>query len=513
MPADQTASRGPAGLRILHVASGFTPWLVNGLVLYVESLMRAQLAGGHEVHHFLPGRQYPLVRRPRMHRWSRDGVTMHELINSPVVVGRHRGTADPDGELHDADTETAFAGVIRAVAPALVHIHDLGGLPSSLVEIARAAGTPVLMTLHDYFPLCPVVKLYDVDCQVCLRRRPGEQCARCCANAPRDNGEDRERTFQWERLRLRHSVPGVDAALRHPVGAAVGTGLLKIAGRAFAGNSHPPPAVEAGATAAAPPQAYQRRRDVMVERLNECDLLIAYSRRAADVYAALGVAPERLRVVRLNPEHVEALRPKRDPRPGSPIRFGALNVTSRQKGAYVLATALLELERRGLAERFRVSLWGGGVNADIPAELRAHPSVTMRGDYDAGGLDSLLEEIDVGIVPSVWEEVLGFVGLEFLAKGIPVIGNAIGGIPEYTRDGVTGWLNRSSSAEELAGIMENIVRDPRQVAPLGASAVELRDELITPFAEHAREMDGIYRDLVGAARAGRGANPPALPSR
>ncbi len=76
-------------------------------------------------------------------------------------------------------------------------------------------------------------------------------------------------------------------------------------------------------------------------------------------------------------------------------------------------------------------------------------------------LDSVLDDVDVGIVPSIWEEAYGFVGPEFLAKGIPVIANAIGGMPEYTRDGETGWLNRSCSALELARIMGDISRKPR----------------------------------------------------
>lgn len=39
----------------------------------------------------------------------------------------------------------------------------------------------------------------------------------------------------------------------------------------------------------------------------------------------------------------------------------------------------------------------------------------------------------------------GYAGVKFLAKGIPVIANALGEMPEYTRPRVTGWLNRSCS--------------------------------------------------------------------
>jgi len=53
-------------------------------------------------------------------------------------------------------------------------------------------------------------------------------------------------------------------------------------------------------------------------------------------------------------------------------------------------------------------------------------------------LDHILDEVDVGIMPSVREEAYGYAGMEFLAKGIPVISNAIGGLVDYTREGETG---------------------------------------------------------------------------
>src|SRR3712207_8608199 len=40
-------------------------------------------------------------------------------------------------------------------------------------------------------------------------------------------------------------------------------------------------------------------------------------------------------------------------------------------------------------------------------------------------------------------------GVEMLAKGVPIIGNAMGGIVDYLKPGVTGWLNSTNSADGL----------------------------------------------------------------
>jgi glycosyltransferase involved in cell wall biosynthesis len=109
----------------------------------------------------------------------------------------------------------------------------------------------------------------------------------------------------------------------------------------------------------------------------------------------------------------------------------------------------------------------------------------------------MLEPVDVGLIPSVWEEAYAFAGVEFLAKGIPVIANAIGGMPDYVHPGRTGWLNRSCGAEELARIMGDIVDRPQQVVDLNARLRASRAEVVTTIAQHAEEMAGIYDEVIG----------------
>lgn len=495
-------------MRVLHVGSGFRPWIVNGLVIYAESLMAGQVAGGLDVSYFFPGRHYPLLRRPRVRRWRRDGVAMYEWLNSPLVVGRLGGTARPDETLQHPMTEAAFAGVLEEVRPDVVHVHDLGGLPSSLVEVARRAGVATVMTIHDYFPLCPTVRLYDVDGNNCRRALPGDTCVRCCADAPLDNVEERFMTYWYHRKKLRHGVPGLDALLRHPVAARVNTRLIQLfADRVvIPGTGGAVGAVGARAPAPASPtasvEAYDRRRVVNVERLGRFDLLLPVSQRAAEIYAELGVSTERMRVLTITAEHLGGLRPRRATQPSDPLVFATLNgATSRQKGANLLVDAVRALDRAGLDGRYRLAVFGR-MAPDVEPVLSRHPSVDWRGDYTSDELDAILEGVDVGILPSVWEELYPLVGLEFMAKGIPLITSPLGGVGAYAHDGETAWLNHSATGEELARIIAGIVREPAQVAKLSETVHARRAELIKPMDAHVREVGEIYGELLGSA-AGR----------
>jgi glycosyltransferase involved in cell wall biosynthesis len=118
----------------------------------------------------------------------------------------------------------------------------------------------------------------------------------------------------------------------------------------------------------------------------------------------------------------------------------------------------------------------------------------------------MLEAVDVGLIPSTWEEAFGFVGLEFLAKGVPIIGNARGGIRDYTIDGVTGWVNRTNDAAGLARLMAAIIANPDSVAALSRSIRARRGEFIKTMRAHGEEIENLYRSLSGRSQRNRPLN-------
>jgi glycosyltransferase involved in cell wall biosynthesis len=235
---------------------------------------------------------------------------------------------------------------------------------------------------------------------------------------------------------------------------------------------------------------------VNVERLSRLDALVASSQRSAEIYRELGVMGPPVELVPINPPHIEDLKPKAAGPFTSQPRFVVLGgCSSTQKGVDLIVGALRELTRRDLNERFRLLVYGTVAPHAEPA-LAAHPSVSLRGHYRLEDLDQLLEEGDVGLFPSIWEEVYGYVALEFLAKGIPVIGNAVGALPEHVRPGQTGWLNRSGSADELADLMAAVIENPDEVARLSESAVSLRDDLIVPFDAGLMKLSALYERVI-----------------
>jgi hypothetical protein len=72
---------------------------------------------------------------------------------------------------------------------------------------------------------------------------------------------------------------------------------------------------------------------------------------------------------------------------------------------------------------------------------------------------------------------------------------------DYIREGETGWLNDSCSADGLAAILTRLLEDPAQVAETSRRVLAARAELVKPLDAHALEMEGIYREAIAAAGA------------
>ena len=468
-------------MRVLHVGSGFRPWRRGGLVAYVEDLAGEQLRRGHEVAYFFSGRQYPLARGPRLRRWEREGLAMFEVVNSPLYDhGRQ-----PELEVAEPRIERMLADVLAERRPELVHVQELAGLPSSLLDVVARHGIPAVVTLQDYFPVCSTFKLIDAQGQVCTRLEIGEDCAATTAADPREPGILIEATIEHEvwRKRIPRRMKTDGWRRRYePFAKRVAAAEARRRGRRAAPSA---------------PASFQRRRDLNVERLNGSACVVAMSHRVAEIYERLGVEQDRLRTIHLTLAHIERLTARRQQPDRRLLTFATLaGFESKEKGALVLIEAMRLLDEPAREGRFRL-LVHGHVDPRFRDLGASVPGIEIGSYFQPEELDSILDEVDVGLMPSVWEEAYGYAGVEFLAKGIPVIANAIGGMPDYTREGETGWLNRSCSAEELARIIGAILDHPERVAELNDRLIASRDSIVKPLTRHADEMDALYGELVG----------------
>ena len=94
--------------------------------------------------------------------------------------------------------------------------------------------------------------------------------------------------------------------------------------------------------------------------------------------------------------------------------------------------------------------------------------------------------IDVGIIPSVWNETLAGTAIECLAYGRPTIASRRGGMPEIVRDGENGLLVNPDEPATLGEAMHRIAKDRMLLARLAALAPASAD--VERFLDEYNEL-------------------------
>ncbi|QIK38855.1 glycosyltransferase [Caldichromatium japonicum] len=342
--------------------------------------------------------------------------------------------------LRNPAVESSLARLIAGGAIKLVHFQHLLGWGSlELPVIARRLGAAVVLSLHDYFLFCPV---FD------MLRPKGEPCGRPCVD-PDDPG-------CLDCLRQQASI---DEDEWRPFLHARRQGLLAI--------------FEAADAIIAPSRFVLQR------------FIRAYGEALA---SKVRFIPHGL------PDLGSPLPPKRAQR----FRIGVFANLTRRKGAERLLETLALLQRRRDLE----VLHFGGVEPVYKDALVA-AGVGLRGVYRHQDLRRLVAEVDLALVPSVYEETFCLTIAELQALGVPVLTFAVGAIPERIADGITGFLVDEPSAKALAARIEELIAIPELVQQVRAS---LRQQRYRRLDENRQDYAALYEQLLGEV-AGR----PSVP--
>jgi glycosyltransferase involved in cell wall biosynthesis len=139
------------------------------------------------------------------------------------------------------------------------------------------------------------------------------------------------------------------------------------------------------------------------------------------------------------------------------------------------------------------------VVGDGPERARLEPvapdNVRFLGYKSGKELESLIGGAMFTILPSEWYENCPMSVLESMARGKPVVGARIGGIPELVRHGETGLLFESRNAQDLAECLQYMIDQPEKRRRFGAAARERVVSEYNPTLHYERIM-AIYHDVI-----------------
>jgi glycosyltransferase involved in cell wall biosynthesis len=439
-------------MKLLFVVHDLPPGSVGGSELATVALART-LSQRHDVYVFagdrLSNRGYRLRRENSPH-WVtyRVGIdaarppTLRSAYNNPRI-------------------DEKFGEVVDAVRPDVIHIHGVWGLSNNLPIIGRSRGVAVVFTLHDFWLMCPRgQRLRPSDMSRC-EEIDHDRCAKCLAPwaAPAS-------LPSWSRI----------AALSHGERPPVAVILKKVYARARLLGTTVDPLSEVRAF-------HDKTRDV----LDAVTLFLAPSRFLRDQFVAYGISSDKI-VHSDNGIDVSRFAGCREKVPPSLVRFGFIGSWMPSKGLHILIEAF-----RGLSENARLTILGGppaGDSGRYATDLLARVGdrrITIAGRFAPEQIASVLNEIDVLVVPSIWYENAPLTIKEAFAARTPVIASRCGGMAECVSHRVNGLLFNPGDVSDLRATMRELIRDVDLIPALSRGTPAVRT-----LEDQAAELEQLF---------------------
>lgn len=424
-------------MRILHVIHDFLPRHRAGSEIYAFNLASSQAGLGNESHilaaEFDPSRSHgELVWR------EFEGLPVTELINN----WRFESLEESYRSRLIAET---LEHALQAIAPDILHIHNLLNLSFELPEIAARHGIPSFATLHDFTLLCPSggQRVHVAENHICTEIDP-ERCARCFTQSP----------FAMQMAAA--SIPSGMSSLLTRLRKLAPARLTRMARTAASAAA---PAVDA--------EEIRTRLEALPRVWDSIRLFVAPSPSLGRDFLRFGLPEEKLEISDYGFPALPKAGRRRD---SSRLRIGFVGTLVRHKGVHVI----LEAVRKLSPGDWELHLYGGlETFPDYVAELRAAARelpVIFHGGFDREETAEIYASIDVLVVSSIWPENSPLVIHEAFQSGVPVVGSAIGGTSDLIRDDDNGLLYEPNSPQDLAGKLERLIIEPGMLQRLAEAA-------------------------------------------
>jgi glycosyltransferase involved in cell wall biosynthesis len=443
-------------LRVLLAVHHFPPQRIGGAELIALRIARWLQAHGHFVR---------VVCIGSLRAGTQDDLSWQDDEYQGVAVRRYDlSLSQRTARLHfeNALLEQNLRALVETFSADVVHVISGYLMGTAPLNVAFTHRIPSVVTLTDFWFLCPTLQLLRGDGTLCWGPEPVE-CVRCIADERRpfrllDENVPRVAQGFWRtaaahpRLGTRFDVPNTLSTLRE-------------------------------------------RQRICIETLNRANALAPLTHWVVEMHRRNGLS-DALPVHKLDFFDLDDFEPAAPlPRARAEIRFGYLGQIAPIKGVDVLLRAFQKLNAtyRG-DKRFSLTVHGN-LNATerYAQQLKrlAHaPNVFLRGAYAHQDTLRLLNEMDVVVVPSIWHENVPRVIFEAFAAKRPVLGSRIGGITEVVTDEYDGLLFERGDVNDLLRVMRRVLDEPNLLPRLAEHTQPPR-----AFQEDMEELVQLYHQV------------------
>lgn len=448
-------------MRILYITNGYKPYRWAGTETYTAGIAEEIANRGNTaevlcVGDWEKGNEY----------WN--GVS--EDIQNGILVRRVNlnwtKSPDPFGYLYDNPVVAGYLeDFLRADKFDLVHVTSCETLSASVIQVVKRMDLPLVLSLTDFWFLCPRINLLHGDGTNCNGQTTPETCISCMML---DN-----QIYQNVKKIVPESMllPVMNRVGRYPF-------LTRRRGlRGMLGNM-------------------AERKLMLRHALTLPDHRVTASSFVRDVFLSNKVTVPI--VVQPYGHDLGWLRNYKRKSDSKVIRFGYIGQIIESKGVHLILQALFHLPKACL-DQMSLVIYGNmnhtpAYGQQLMELASAYPNVTFGGTYPHSESARIFSEIDVLMVPSLWFD-FPLIIYEAFATKTPVIATNLGGMSEAVVTDKNGLLFERGDSDDLARQMIRLLNQPELVERLRQGIPRVKT-----VGDEVDELEQKYIELIRARR-------------
>ncbi len=334
--------------------------------------------------------------------------------------------------------ESEFKSIIHSYHPDIMHFQHILGFPLSYIAIACKSGVPVVISIHDFWILCPRIHLYNADEALCKDMGGGQKCISCIKKnlSFKDNLKNlplyilftKEKRYQFFTWRYRYAK----------------------------------------------------------ELLNSVARILVPSDFVMNILTQHGVNIQKIVVLPLSLQLPPSINVTRNFT--RRMRFGYIGSIQPHKGIQDLIKAFTTIN----SNRAELVIYGPGSFGLVRKQISSNEisNINYIGVFNSKEKPQVYQSMDFLVITSRCYETFSFTAREALHYGTPVIAPAHSVFSEIIKDGSNGFLYRPLDWHSLAEVMDNIISQDTRLT------VEETSLAMPPFEEHIRNLFAIYDAVV-----------------
>ncbi|WP_066022701.1 MULTISPECIES: glycosyltransferase [Clostridium] len=311
--------------------------------------------------------------------------------NVPIMAFKLCDELVDDLELENSKYVDAAVEILSEERPDIIHIcHTIRA--AFFIKAAKLLNIPYVVTLTDFFLVCPKIIYLNYNYEICEGSRSGENCVNC------------------------HS---------------------KIKNK----------------------KIFSKRFKIAKDFLKDAKMVFTPSLALKKVFVNEFKNSIDIKVINHGIDFSKIRMNKKIYKDNDKITIGYIGALIYHKGVNLIINALSRIRN----DNYNFKLYGTGEFEEILMIMAAKQGVKnieFCGSFLGDNIWEMYKDIDIAIIPSIWNETYCFVVYEALACNVPIIVSNVGALTENVKTGVNGLVFENKNVHQLSECIKLILDKP-----------------------------------------------------